>query len=105
MSLLRTKDVEVELGVQLNVFEESKEMDEEQMIQSEEMMSLSHHQLFHTLFEKVKCMVYCASILNGCLIVSSVFERECCNVQMPSTLWIRVNFLLTTCANICRART
>lgn len=49
---MRTREVEVDLGVQLSVYEESKEVDEEQMIQSEEMMSLSHHQLFHTIFEK-----------------------------------------------------
>jgi hypothetical protein len=54
LNVLRTREVEVELGVQLSVYEESKEVDEEQMIQSEEMMSLSHHQLFHTIFEKVR---------------------------------------------------
>ncbi|XP_065334653.1 inverted formin-2-like isoform X2 [Cloeon dipterum] len=53
LSALRANDLEAELSVQLNAFEESKEMDEEQMIQSEEMMTLSHHQLFHTLYEKV----------------------------------------------------
>ncbi|XP_059491246.1 inverted formin-2-like isoform X2 [Neocloeon triangulifer] len=53
IALLRARETEPELSVQINAFEESKEMDEEQMIQSEEMMSLSHHQLFHTLFEKV----------------------------------------------------
>ncbi|CAB3387764.1 Hypothetical predicted protein [Cloeon dipterum] len=53
LSALRANDLEAELSVQLNAFEESKEIDEEQMIQSEEMMTLSHHQLFHTLYEKV----------------------------------------------------
>jgi len=57
LNVLRTREVEVELGVQLSVYEESKEMDEEQMIQSEEMMSLTHHQLFHTIFEKVRVLI------------------------------------------------
>lgn len=80
LNILRTREVEVELGVQLSVYEESKEVDEEQMIQSEEMMSLSHHQLFHTIFEKVRFFFVSIN-----LIIKNVISSGCWNATIISS--------------------